>query len=132
MSSQLKTYKIRDFIRKDASGALDLERSKTLARELAAVAGIHTDHNLLLDLRDTTVILGDMSQVIAVVSVFAQSLRAFPGKIASIIPSDPRRENYASMVASLMQLRDVNYRYFTDYEAAIEWLADVETFREAE
>ncbi|MFH1982289.1 MAG: hypothetical protein ABIL58_10610 [Pseudomonadota bacterium] len=130
--NQFKIYRIKDFIRKNASGTLDLERSKALAQELALVASIHRGHNLLIDLRDTTAASGGLMQLMEVVMAFTRALPEFPGKIANIIPPGPERENSARMVESLMQMENFDYRYFTDYEAATGWLADIATFGDGE
>ena len=55
MVSGIKAYKVNDFVRKTETGNIDLKGSKQLDRELATVAGSHTDHNILIDLRETTV-----------------------------------------------------------------------------
>lgn len=126
--NQFKIYRIKDFIRKNASGTLDLERSKALAQELAMVASIHRHHNILIDLRDTTIVHEGLTQLMEVVMAFTRALPEFPGKIANIIPPGPERERSAQMVESLMQMENFDYRYFTDYEAATSWLAEITTF----
>jgi hypothetical protein len=55
MLSGIKVYKVKDFIRKTETGNIDLKRSKQIVREIANAAGSHTDHNILIDLRETTV-----------------------------------------------------------------------------
>ena len=128
MAAQFMIYRTQDLIRKNASGMLDMDRSMALARDLAAVAGIYRNHNILLDLRDTEIVHGaGIGQLMELVMVFTRALPGFSGKIANLIPADPEREHTAKMVESLMQVENIDYRYFTDYEAATDWLADITT-----
>jgi hypothetical protein len=55
MSDRIKIYRIRDFIRLNESGKLDVDRSIKLVRELSAAAHFHKDHHILTDLRDAAV-----------------------------------------------------------------------------
>ena len=63
MLSGIKVYKVKDFIRKTETGKIDLERSKKIIRELAKAAGSHANHNILIDLRETTVLASSIEDV---------------------------------------------------------------------
>ena len=66
MSSGIKIYKIDDFIRKNESGEIDFDRSMKIIRELATAAAFHTNHNILIDLRDTTVTTNSMNDILKI------------------------------------------------------------------
>ena len=52
--SGVKIYKVKDFIRKTEAGKIDFGRSMELIHELAAAASFHDNHNILVDMRETT------------------------------------------------------------------------------
>ena len=70
MLSGLKIYKVNDFIRKTEIGDIDLERSKQIARELATAAGFHADNNILMDLRESTVSVESIEDIMKVALEF--------------------------------------------------------------
>lgn len=70
MSIGIKVYQTRDFIRKDARGAIDLERSLEDVRHLAQATRYFKGHNILLDLRET-VVDGDRADTLRVAAAFA-------------------------------------------------------------
>ena len=53
MSCSLTLYKPSEFIRKTATGSMDLARSLEAVHELAQVAGFHRDSHILIDVRET-------------------------------------------------------------------------------
>ena len=55
MPSEIKIYKVRDFIRKTEAGAIDFDRSVKIIRELAVAASFQAGCNILVDMRETTV-----------------------------------------------------------------------------
>jgi hypothetical protein len=126
MVSGIKIYKITDFIRKTETGKIDLRRSKQIIEELVAVAGNHADHNILIDLRETTIAITTLEDIITVALEFGSFSSAFKNKIANVIPDDKERLSIAHQVKSCMDIQGFEYQIFTDYEDAIEWLSDIE------
>ena len=126
MVSGIKIYKIADFIRKTETGKIDLRRSKQIIEELVAVAGNHADHNILIDLRETTIAITTLKDIITVALEFGSFISAFKNKIANVIPDDKERLSIAHQVKSCMDIQGFEYQIFTDYEDAIEWLSDIE------
>jgi hypothetical protein len=122
--SSVKIYKIKDFIRVNKDGQLDFDRSVRVIHELAATAAFHTDHNLLIDLRDTTVALESMNQLLDLAIEFARFKSIFKNKIASVIPNDDKRAHIADGFKLALKIKGFQYDYFTDFEDAIEWLSD--------
>lgn len=123
MLSGIKIYKIKDFIRKTETGNIDLKRSKKIVRELATVAGFHTDHNILIDLRETTVSSSSIEDMMQIALEFGTYVSSFKNKIANIIPDDPKRMVIANRFKACMDIQGFEYEIFTDYESAIEWLS---------
>jgi len=125
MPSRVKVYQIKDFIRLSESGEIDLDKSIQIVRELAAATTFSTDHNVLIDLRKTTVSFAGMEEVMKVTMEFIQCMPSgFKNKIANVIPNDANRKSLAKKFELCMNLKKINYKFFTDFEEAIEWLAD--------
>ena len=76
MSIGIKVYQTRDFVRKNAKGTIDLERSLEEVRQLAQTTHYFQDHNILLDLRET-VVDGDRADTLRVAAAFAQYFKSF-------------------------------------------------------
>jgi len=72
MLSEIKIYNVKDFVRTTQTGNIDLKRSKQLVRELANVAGSHSDHNILIDLRETTVSVSNIVDILKI-SLYIES-----------------------------------------------------------
>jgi hypothetical protein len=126
MASEIKIYKIKDFVRLSESGEIDLDRSVKMAQKLAAVTTFNLDHNILIDLRKTTVALTSMEDVMKITLEFIQCMPpAFTNKIANVIPTDENRASLAKKFELCMNIKNINWKFFTDFEQAIEWLSDV-------
>jgi len=123
MLSGIKVYKVKDFIRKTETGNIDLKRSKKIVRELAVAAGSHTDHNILIDLRETSVSAASIEDIMKIALEFGTYISSFKNKIANIIPDDQKRMIIANRLKACMDIQGFEYEIFTDYESAIEWLS---------
>ncbi|MDH4207201.1 MAG: hypothetical protein OEV45_16895 [Desulfobacteraceae bacterium] len=131
MLSGIKVYKVKDFIRKTQTGNIDLNRSKQIVRELADAAGSRTDHNILVDLRETTVsAAASIEDIMKVAFEFGSYVSPFKNKIANIVPDDPERLIIANRFKACMDIQGFEYEIFTDYESAIEWLSQTEDLEE--
>ena len=124
MSSGIKVYKIKDFIRKTESGDIDFDKSIQIVRELSAAAGFYTDHNVLIDLRETTLSVAGMDDVMKIAMEFVQLMPSLNNRIANVVPSDAKRVLMAEKLEACMKIKKFQYKYFTDFEDAIEWLSD--------
>jgi hypothetical protein len=126
MASEIKIYKIKDFVRLSESGEIDLDRSINMVRKLAAVTTFNLDHNILIDLRKTKVAFASMEEAMKITMEFIQCMPpAFTNKIANVIPNDANRASLAKKFELCMNIKNINYKFFTDFEQAIEWLSDV-------
>jgi hypothetical protein len=130
MLSGIKIYKVKDFIRKTESGNIDLERSKKIVRELAITADSHIDHNILIDLRETTVSVPSIEDIMKIALEFGTYISSFKNKIANIIPDDQKRMIIANRFKACMDIQGFEYEIFTDYESAIEWLSKTKEVRD--
>ena len=124
MSSAVKVYKIKDFIRKNESGEIDFDKSIQMVRELSLAVAFHADHNILIDLRKTTVSFAGTEEVMKVAMEFVKCMPSFKNKMANVIPSDANRAFLAKQFEICMNIKKYQYRLFTEFEHAIEWLSD--------
>jgi hypothetical protein len=127
-SDGYKTYKTRDFIRKNEQGALDLERSLELVKELAAAAGYHSGYNILIDLRQTEP-LERFADTLTVAMEFARYQDMFRSKIAVLIPDNEKRIERAEFFKAGLGKVSFKMKHFTVFEEAIEWLSQVTEFK---
>ena len=95
MSSTLKIYKLKDFIRKTESGNLDYDRIKEIVNELGTAASFYTKHNILLDFRGTTLSVDSMSDIMTIALEIESYKKAFNNKIANVLPNDEDRLSMA-------------------------------------
>ncbi|MGD9330318.1 MAG: hypothetical protein PVJ53_03345 [Desulfobacterales bacterium] len=122
MSDRVKIYQVGDFIRMTESGELDRDRSIKIVRDLATAANFHKDHNILLDLRETDS-QASMHDLIDIAMEFATYHELFRNKIAVLIPNTEERLQLANRFKACMDLQGFQFEKFSDFEAAIEWLA---------
>jgi hypothetical protein len=124
VSTEVIVYKIKDLIRINREGVIDLDRSIRIVHELAAAASFHEDHNILIDSRDTVVIETNMNDLFELTLELARFKSIFKNKIANVIPNNEKRVSIAKKFKACMDLKDFQYEFFTDFESAIEWLSD--------
>ncbi len=124
MASEIKIYKIKDFIRKTETGEIDFDRSRKIIYELVIAASYHADHNILMDLRETTIIPGNIGEILELSIEMARYKSAFKNKIASVIPDDDDRLAIARQFKACLNLEGFQYDFFTNFEDAIEWLSE--------
>jgi len=109
------------------SGDIDFDKSIQMVRELSATADLRTDHNILIDLRKTTASAAGMNEVMKIVMEFAQCMPSFKNKIANVVPNDANRVSLAKKFEACMNIKEFKYKFFTEFELAIEWISDVKT-----
>ena len=91
MENKIKVYKINDFIRKTVSGDIDFDKSIEIVHELAYESNFYSGHNILVDMRDTTLGRVNMSTLLQITFEMANYKTFFKKKIASLIPDEPER-----------------------------------------
>ena len=124
-SARVKIYKMTDWIRLTEAGEIDIDRSKEIIRQLAVAASFHGDHNILVDLRDTTLKEESMKNVLELALEIARYKSVFKGKLANLLPDDEKRLLTAKQLKVLMDLEGFQYEIFTSFEDAVEWLSDI-------
>jgi hypothetical protein len=124
-SARVKIYKMKDFLRLTERGEIEVDRSKEIIRRLAVTSAFHVDHNILLDLRETTVKEGSMRDVLEVALEIGRYKSAFKGKLANLLPADEQRLSMARQLKALMDIEGFQYEIFTSFEEAMEWLSDI-------
>ena len=123
MPCEIKIYSLKDFLRLNEVGSLDRERSKAMIRKLSTASVIHETDNILIDLRETTLVDCSMADLLEIASEFVRYLHPFTGKIANMIPADRDRLDVARRFKSSLVLHGFDYDFFTSFEDAIEWLS---------
>ncbi len=126
----IKIYKMKDIIRKDVTGDIDLEKSKKIIRNLARASLKFPRDNILIDLRGTTVSSGRMADAFPVASEFMNQFGRFENRIASIVPNDEERISLAKFLETCLTIKNYRYKVFTNFEEAIEWLSEISSVEE--
>jgi len=124
MVSGIKVYKVKDFVRTTQTGNVDIKRSKEIVIDLANAAGSHADHNILIDMRETTVSVSNIVDILEVAREFGSSVSSFKNKMANIVPDDHERMVIAHRFKACMDMQGFEYEIFNNYESAIEWLSE--------
>ena len=130
MHSEIKIYKMNDFIRINRSGEIDYNKTIEIIRQIYSSTTNHPNHNVLIDMRGTTPeetymkSLG-MATVLDVTMQFVRIIPSFKEKIACIIPEDEKRVSIAEKFEACMTIKNYRYKFFTGFESAIEWLSEV-------
>ena len=131
MSTDIKVYKIKDFVRFNESGGIDFDRSMQMVHGIALAASHYTGHNILTDLRETTLVVEtNIGVILQLASEMAFHVSSFKGKIANVVPIEEKRLAIAKTFEASMQLQGFNLKVFTSFEDAIEWLAEVTELRD--
>ena len=127
MPSEIQIYKTNEFIRLNESGEIDFEKSIEIVRKLAATVSFNPNHNILIDLRKTTTVVNaNMGVVMGIVMEFVRNIPpSFQSKIASMIPKDKDRLANAKLFEAGMKAHDFEYKVFTNFEDAIEWISEL-------
>ena len=116
--------KIKDFLRLTGTGQVDVDGSKKIIETMAIAADYHPNHNILIDLRDTTIATVSMVDLLELAVYMARYKSLFENKIASLIPHDSQRLVVAERFRACLQIKGFKYDFFTDFESAIEWLSE--------
>jgi len=114
-SARVKTYRIKDFLRLTEKGKIDIGRSKEIVHQLAAAASFHEDHNILLDLRETTVKEENMGDLLEVALEIARYKSAFKGKLANLLPGDEKRLFIARKLKGLSRHGRISVRNLHEF-----------------
>ncbi len=120
MKTTYKLISAKDFIKTHPTGEPDLEQSKKILIELAAIAEPPADYEILLDCRDSYGHLSflDMYELVA---EFGRHRLAFRNKIAFLSRPDEQFDR-ARFLELCARNRGFQVGAFTDFQETIEWL----------
>jgi hypothetical protein len=131
MSCSLTLYQPAEFIRKTASGSMDLTKSLEAVHKLAEVAGFHQGSNILIDVRQTESNISYLDQM-KLAMEFGNYRHLFHNKIAMLIPDTAERIEKANLMQRCMEAEGFEMKVFLQFEHAIEWFSEVVPLEEAE
>jgi hypothetical protein len=120
MSVKYKIIQSMDFIKAKPSGDIDLEESKKVLAQIAAMLQIGDDFEVLIDVRDAYGNLGQ-EELCELVLEFGKHREAFRSKIA-VIAREGDQFNKAVFVEMCANLDGFQIFAFTDFEDATDWL----------
>ena len=132
MASKIQFYTADNFFRKNEFGEITYKKSREIVLELAAAAHFYPGQNIMVDLRETT-LADDLCDKILDVVMECSNNRPFSfyGKIAAVVPNDEVRLNRSKQFEIGMRIQNFKYRYFTNYDHAVEWLCDDQQLQRA-
>jgi hypothetical protein len=112
----------KEFLKVKSSGEFDLEQSKEMLRQVAAMVGPAGDYDLLMDLREAVgkpkASYGELYQLL---TVLIEHESAFSNKIAVLVRDDDQFDK-ASFMEFIAEDR-FRIRAFVSFEDATEWLS---------
>ena len=120
MPVMYKIINAKDFIKSKPSGVTDLEQSKQRLIELAMIAGLSPDYNILSDVRDS---YGNLTheELNQLLLLLVKHREFFKNKIA-LLTRDDEQFNRATFLEICGTIEGFNIAAFTDFEKAINWL----------
>ena len=125
MKTEVKIYRIHDFIRFNQKGVLDCEQSKEIVHDIASAASFLGNHNIMIDMRETTIDLKDMHDMMEIALEFSRFKPFIHNKLASIIPDTEERKALARQFKAYLAFEGIQFMIFTDYDKALDWLSDI-------
>lgn len=120
MKVSYKIINAKDFIRAKPSGETDLDESKKLLMQIAAMAGPPADYEILVDVRESYDNLSYVD-VWDLVSELGRHRSAFRNKIA-ILARDDEQFDRASFMEYCAKKSGFEVGAFTSFEETINWL----------
>ena len=120
MPTMYKIINAKDFIKARPNGVLDLEQSKQLLLELAMIAGLSPEHEILIDIRKGHAGLTH-KELHELIKVLENNRSFFNNKIA-ILSRDDEQYNRAGFFEICANLDGFQVAAFIDYEKACNWL----------
>ena len=120
MPVNYKIIQAKDFIKAKPAGETDLEESKKVLGQLAEMAKLVEDCEILLDVREAYCNL-EMADLSELVLEFGRHRDAFRSKIAVLARND-EQFNKAVFVEICADIDGFKVMAFTEFEDAISWL----------
>jgi hypothetical protein len=122
MLTDKEIYTNKDFVGMAVSGEVDHSRAITIARRYVNLAYQYPRHNILVDLRDVKASI-DITSLMEITQEAVGRFPDFRNKVAHLIYDESERVRIAKQLESCMVLKGVNYKVFTDFKVASDWLS---------
>ena len=119
MAAEVRIIPIKEFLRSDVSGALDLERSLSILRKLAEECKNHNVDRILIDTREATSNASMMDVWTLAKKLTHSELRAARLAVVNRPKDDFDRGAFLELCAVN---RGYELKAFRDFEAAFTWL----------
>ena len=120
MESDYRILRGRDIIKACPAGVTNLEQSKKVVYDLAAIAEVSKGHPILVDVRQTFTSMTP-EQLRELIDEIASHPEFILNKIAVLARKD-EQFNKATLAEILLNLEGFEIAAFTDFEKAVEWL----------
>ena len=120
MPTLYKIISAKDFIKARPNGITDLEQSKQVLLELAMIAGLSPEHEILLDIRESDAGLTH-EELYELIQELEKHRSFFHNKIA-VLSRDDEQYSRAGFFEICANLEGFQVAAFIDFEKAINWL----------
>ena len=120
--NKITVCNVRELIRTTEAGILNQRRVLELVQELGEMAKTYPGNSILMDLRDTHLTAGSMSDIVEAVMKAQSFQELHEVRIANVVPNEASRLMIANRVEGLMQHEGFTFKCFTDSESARDWL----------
>ncbi|MHC4287155.1 MAG: hypothetical protein ACYSUS_09665 [Planctomycetota bacterium] len=120
MQTMYKIVNAKSFIKAKPNGITDLEQSKQSLLELAMIAGLSPEHEILADIREIDAGLTH-EEVYELIKELEKHRDFFHNKIA-ILSRDDDQYSRAGLFEICANLQGFQVAAFIDFEKAISWL----------
>jgi hypothetical protein len=124
MKAEIKIVRTKDFLKTTASGELNLEESLKVLHRIAELNRPDDQHDMLIDIRETTSVLS-LSDIYELVTEVGRNRQSFRKKIAILLgpKHDIDKARFLQMTA---ENRGYRVNVFEDFEEAVKWLVEDE------
>ncbi|HEX6318090.1 MAG TPA: hypothetical protein VFZ84_04385 [Burkholderiales bacterium] len=120
MARHIRIINARDFVSAKPDGALNLEESEQLLREVVSVSDPLEEFDILVDTRESASTLS-ATDLWYLADRLVKYPRTFAGRTAILCPTE--RFDHASFFALCAENKGVEMQAFTSYEEAMTWLS---------
>lgn len=116
-----------DFVEMPVTGLLRKEEALALVRHVRDRAALLLCPRILLDLREADVQFQDAAECLSIAlhaqenDLVGASVRRSL-RVAALVPRDRERILTAAKVENALRMLGINYLFFTDRDAALDWL----------
>ena len=119
MARRIRIVNARDFVAANPDGALDLEASEQLLREVVGISAPLEEFDILVDTREAVSSLS-ATDLWYLADRLVRYPRTFTGRTAILCPSE--QFDHASFFALCAENKGIEMQAFTSYEEAMGWL----------